>query len=279
MPAHERPRWVVFLDGFENVQQAGRHAEDLINRMVFRMPQVLWVIAGQKRLAWDTAPVGALTHTGERRWPELASGVAKHLVGDLASDDVRDFLDRAMVTRDGASLLPEESREVIAAASGLPIYLDLSFQRALQLLEAGEPLTPDRFGEPLEALIDRVAAGLPEGERQVLNAAALVRSFDAELVAAGSGVRPPIAREFCQRPMVGGAEGEGRYALHETVRATVRDARSVPGAWEEEDWTAAGKAMLGLLRARCKATKVPDEQVRIALTAFDISAEVDLRPA
>jgi hypothetical protein len=41
MPAHERPRWVVFLDGFENVQQAGRHAEDLINRMVFRMPQVL----------------------------------------------------------------------------------------------------------------------------------------------------------------------------------------------------------------------------------------------
>lgn len=278
IPAGERPRWIVFLDTFEKVQEAGRHAEDLIHRLVFGAPQVLWVIAGRQRLDWAEAQVGELARTGERHWPDLATGSAQHLVGDLAPEDVRDFLERVMVARDGAPLLPDDAREAIAGASGLPIYLDLSFQRALQLLEAREPLTPDRFGEPLEALIDRVAAGLPEGERQALNAAALVRSFDPDLIAVGADVRAPIARAFCKRPMVSAADAVGWYQLHDTVRDTVRHAARVAGAWEEEDWQRAGEAMLGLLRDRSKVSEEPDAQLRIGLTAFDIAAELDRRP-
>jgi hypothetical protein len=280
LPSLEQPRWVVFVDGFERAQEAGARTEDLIHRVVFGTPHLLWVVAGQRRLDWAEANIGTLAHGGAVDWPTLAAAPdsAQHLLGGLAPEDAGAFLDRSLVTRDGDSLLSPEARDAIVAASeGIPIYLDLSFQHAQRLLWSGRPLTPEQFGGPLPGLVARVAAGLPADERRVLNAAVLVRSFDADLIAAGGDVEQGVAHRFVERPMVTAA-ADGRHQLHQIVRRTVR--RLPPtseGAWAPGDWSKAGARMLEVLKARLRDTENADAQLRCALAAYDVAADLGLR--
>lgn len=277
LPPPDRPCWVVFVDGFE---RASGQTEDVINRAAYRMPHLLWVIAGHRQLAW--AQDGGLKYRGPRNWPGLvvAPGSDQHLVGNLAPEDADSFLQRITLAADGMALLPPDARErIVTASDGLPIYLDLSFQHAQRLLEEARPLTADEFGGPLPGLVRRVAAGLPADERRVLNAAALVRAFDAELLAAAAGadVDRAAVHRFLDRPMVSPTEDD-RYQLHDIVRKTVRwTPASDAGGWAVEDWSAAGGRVLDLLAARRQRSESVDEQFRCALTGYDVAADLGVQ--
>ena len=280
----ERPVCVAFVDAYEAAQRAGRHTEELIQRVVFWTPHLQWIVAGHDRLAWAEA-AGRLSFGGAAHWPTLAAGQdsSQHRLDMLSREDADEFLRRILVDEDGGPFLSDATRaKIVSASDGLPLYLHLSFQHALRLLADGEALTPDRFGEPLDGLIEHVAAGLPDDERRALNAAVLVRTFDAELVATGAAVDEAAAERFLERPMVSESpESADGHQLHDIVRRTVRVAEATsPGGWARADWGAAGTRMLSLLQDRCRAAEDADTQLGVALTAFDVAADpdVEVRP-
>ncbi|MFE9122859.1 hypothetical protein [Streptomyces sp. NPDC007172] len=78
---------VVLRDTFEDT--AGRHRdfERLMQRLVWLLPNVYFVISGRSHLPWaDPALHGQLDWTGPAAWPGPASGPGncQHLIGDLS---------------------------------------------------------------------------------------------------------------------------------------------------------------------------------------------------
>jgi hypothetical protein len=284
LPPPERPTWVVFLDGYEEVQRRRPEVDELVRRLVFATPHVLWVLAGRSPLNWAGSGSSA-AFGGVDRWPELAPGApdsAQHLLGELAPEDADTYLRKVLTDEHGKALLDEATRkQIISNSKGWPLYLDFAHQHALNLLAGGTPLKPDCFTGRLEGLVERVAADLPSDEREVLNACALVRTFDPELVAVGAdnASAQGAADRLIQRPIVSPSPDQvNHHQLHDVVRDIVRDAPpTVRGAWASNDWTGAGRRMLELLHRRSKAAIDAPSRLEVNLAAFDIAAELDLR--
>ncbi|MEU9291990.1 hypothetical protein AB0D57_47305 [Streptomyces sp. NPDC048275] len=80
--------------------------------------------------------------------------------GDFSPEDCDDYLARRL-TRDGQPLIGENIRQVITARShGLPLYLDLSVARFLELRRSGHTLQPGDFDHDFPALVSRTLSDL-----------------------------------------------------------------------------------------------------------------------
>ncbi|MEU3620141.1 hypothetical protein ABZ725_48875 [Streptomyces sp. NPDC006872] len=79
------------------------------------------------------------------------------LVGDFSPEDCDDYLARRL-TRDGRPLIGEPLRQVITARShGVPLYLDLSVARVLELRCNGRTPHPGAFDHDSPALVRNAA--------------------------------------------------------------------------------------------------------------------------
>ncbi|MFF3558253.1 ATP/GTP-binding protein [Streptomyces tsukubensis] len=253
LPAKHQVVPVVLLDTFEDTADRHRDFERLLQRLVYLMPNVLFVISGRSRLAWaDPALHGQLDRTGPAAWPGLApsagAGGGQHLVGDLSPEDCDDHLARRLV-HDGRPLIGPAIRAAITARShGLPLHLDLAVTRFLEIRRTGRTPEPADFDCAFPALIARVLSDLTPDERHVLRSVSLLDAFDLGLAtrAAGLGLQAP-ARRLTERPLV----SENPYALwpyhlHGVVRTAVHDDQS-EDRWTRADWhQAAGRALAAL---------------------------------
>ncbi|MFF1797921.1 ATP/GTP-binding protein, partial [Kitasatospora sp. NPDC058263] len=152
---------VVLLDTFEDTgDRTNRDLERLIQRVVWLMPNALFIITGRSRLQWaDEALQGQLDYTGPAAWPQLPAHIPatrqarppaggtpagdttagiesaadrQVLIGDFSPEDCEDYLARRL-TADGGPLIGDDLRRVITARShDLPPYLDLAVMRFLE---------------------------------------------------------------------------------------------------------------------------------------------------
>lgn len=271
LPADKKTVPVILLDTFEDVgDRTHRDLERLIQRVVWLMPNVFFVVTGRSRLQWaDPGLQGQLDHTGPAAWPGLTSpagGVPaardprdtqpapshgrQVLVGDLSPEDCDDHLARRL-TRDGQPLIGAGIRQVITDRShGLPLYLDLAVMRFLEIRRTGRTPVPADFDHDFPALIARTLSDLTPDERHVLRSVALLDSFDLTLATAAAGLRHEApAMRLIERPFVRETPfGLWPYHLHGLIRSTIRgaddhtDDRWSPGDWEQ----AAGRALAAL---------------------------------
>ncbi|WP_406486511.1 hypothetical protein [Streptomyces sp. NBC_01563] len=132
LPANKRVVPVVLLDTFEDTgDRTHRDLERLLQRVVWLMPNVLFVITGRSRLQWaEEGLQGQLDWTGPSAWPGLAAhdiplprpadaGTGRGrqiLIGDFSPEDCEGYLARRL-TRDGRPLIDEPVRAVIAGRS------------------------------------------------------------------------------------------------------------------------------------------------------------------
>ncbi|MGW1910332.1 ATP/GTP-binding protein [Streptomyces sp. NPDC002076] len=260
LPDRMRVTPVVLLDTFEDVgDRTRRDQERLIQRVVWLMPNALWVITGRGRLQWaDEGLQGQLDFTGPEAWPGLAaadtpytrtplpttSGGRQVLVGDFAPEDCDDYLARRL-SRDGQPLIPDDLRAVITSRShGLPLYLDLSVMRFLEIRRTGRTPTRDDFDQDFPALISRTLADLTPDERHVLRSVSLLDAFDLPLAtrAAGLAHEAPAMR-LIERPFVReNPFGLWPYHLHALIRSTIRGADDhSDDRWSRADWQRAAE--------------------------------------
>jgi hypothetical protein len=230
LPAAERPLVVAFADAVEYVQSEEQAQERLLNRIVHLSPGILWVATSRCTLTWASAANGLLPACG----PQVGTGLRldapdaqQHLIGNLSDTDVDRYLRAASGTAGNPVLSPQVIDRIRRGAHGLPLYLDLSLSIARQAGAAS--LDEATFGRPLPELVTRLFADLPDQERDVARAAALVPRFDPGLVARASGVLDGSARRFCARSLVTrDTHPVFPFRLHDAVRLRAV-ARGHPG--------------------------------------------------
>jgi hypothetical protein len=265
LPEGKRVVPVVLLDTFEDIgDRTRRDLERLVQRTVWLLPNAFWVITGRSRLQWaDPALQGQLDYTGPAAWPGLvhtavpaartstgAGTTRQVLIGDFSPEDCDDYLARRL-TRDGQPLISRPVRQVITARShGLPLYLDLSVARFLELSRSGRTPQPGDFDHDFPALVARTLTDLTPDERHVLRSVTLLDAFDVPLAtrAAGLAHEGPALR-LTERPFVReDSFGLWPFHLHGLIRSVVRNADdTTDDRWSERDWQQAAQRAFATL--------------------------------
>ncbi|TDU67103.1 ATP/GTP-binding protein [Streptomyces sp. KS 21] len=265
LPAKKAITPVVLLDTFEDTGDRHRDFERLLQRLVWLMPNVFFVIGGRSRLPWaDPALHGQLDWTGPAAWPGLAtdsasltvpqpraagSGARQHLIGDLSPEDCEAHLARRLV-QDGQPLISADIRAAITARShGLPLHLDLAVSRFLEIRRTGRTPAPTDFDCTFPALLARTLSDLTPEERHLLRSVALLDAFDLDLATQTAGLtHQAAARRLTERPLI----SENPYALwpyhlHRAIRSAVRDDQHSDDRWTDADWHQAATRALAAL--------------------------------
>ncbi|RFS85969.1 hypothetical protein D0T12_04840 [Actinomadura spongiicola] len=254
------------LDTFENVQRLPAERgglEDLVSRLVYLMPNVVFVAAGRLAVRWhEEAKAVALTYGGERRWPGLAGRDQLGLDGfDRASAEA--YL-TARLTVDGTPAIgPGIRSRIVAGSGGSPLYLDLSAGLFGQYLARGEAPPAEAFGLGFPELVLRTMRDLSAPDRDLLRAAALLEAFDEDVLhAVLPQMRLRQIERFVQRPFVRQDETVWPpYRLHENLRRSVAEC----DADTDDGWTPAERAH--------NAERAIEHLTRAALTVWDDDAD------
>ncbi|MFF7986961.1 ATP/GTP-binding protein [Streptomyces sp. NPDC007901] len=259
LPDGKRVVPVVLLDTFEDTgDRTRRDLERLIQRTVWLLPNAFWVITGRSRLQWaDPALQGQLDYTGPAAWPGLAHTTVpaartpgrpaagrQVLVGDFSLEDCDDYLAQRL-TREGQPLIGENIRQVITARShGLPLYLDLSVARFLELRRTGSSPQPSDFDHDFPALVARTLTDLTPDERHVLRSISLLDAFDVPLATRAAGLtHEGPALRLTERPFIREDPfGLWPFHLHGLICSAVRNADdTTDDRWSEADWRQAAQ--------------------------------------
>ncbi|MFD3779963.1 ATP/GTP-binding protein [Streptomyces sp. NPDC058612] len=277
LPPEQRVLPVVLLDTFEDVgDRTHRDLERLIQRVVWLMPNALFVITGRSRLQWaDEGLQGQLDYTGPAAWPGLASPPAgipaartaelvhgqqrQVLIGDFSAEDCDAYLARRL-THDGQAMISPDVRAIITDRShGLPLHLDLAVARFLEIRRSGRTATAADFDHTFPALIARTLSDLTAEERHVLRSVSLLDAFDLDLATRAAGLTHQApARRLAERPMV----TENPYAvwpyhLHGAIRSALRTADDhTDDGWTPTDWQRAAERALAALGDQWRSTPV-----------------------
>ncbi|MFE0737480.1 ATP/GTP-binding protein [Streptomyces sp. NPDC058855] len=298
LPADKRIVPVVLLDTFEDVgDRTHRDLERLIQRVVWLMPNAFFIVTSRSRLQWaDPHLQGQLDYTGAAAWPGLATPAStvpaartggattrgrgrQVLVGDFSPEDCDDYLARRL-SRDGQPLIGSEIRQVITGRShGLPLYLDLSVLRFLEIRRTREPVPAD-FDHDFGALIARTLSDLTPDERHVLRSISLLDAFDLTLAtaAAGLGHEAPAMR-LIERPFVReNPFGLWPYHLHGLIRSTIRSADdATDDRWSARDWERAAERALAALGAQWSAHSGRDRMLLVGCLRQGLPLARDFR--
>ncbi|WP_055699745.1 hypothetical protein [Streptomyces silaceus] len=266
LPTAKKVTPVVLMDAFEEIgDRTHRDFERLLQRLVWLMPNAFFVITGRSRLQWaDEALQGQLDFTGPAAWPGLvahdipqtraefpAPGRERQmLIGDFSFEDCDDYLARRLSVN-GHPLIGDAIRRVIGQRShGLPLYLDLSVMRFLELRRNGHTPQPTDFDHDFPALIARTLSDLTAPERHVLRSASLFSSFDVALATRAAGLpQEAPALRLVERPFVRETPyGLWPFYLHALIRATIRGADDqTDDRWSPADWQQAAVRALAVL--------------------------------
>lgn len=229
---------VCVLDTLENVQSLPAERgglEDLVSRLVYLMPNVVFVAASRLPLRWhDPVRAVALTYGGERRWPGLGGGDQLGLSG-FDPFSAESYL-KARLVVDGRPAIGTAIRErIIAGSAGSPLYLELSAGLFERYLARGEAPPAEVFGLGFPELVLRTMRDLSAEDRDLLRAAALLEAFDEDALRA---VLPHVRRRqieaFVRRPFVRrDVTVWPPYRLHENLRRSVIECDAHTG----DGWT------------------------------------------
>ncbi|MBB5938725.1 hypothetical protein [Streptomyces zagrosensis] len=257
-----RPQVCVFLDTFEVLGgRTDRTAERFVQRCVYLMPNVLFVITGRNRVDWaDSQPGSELDFTGPQCWPYLhfsndTAEPRQHLVGYLSHSDADSYL-REALTRDGEPAMPGDVRaRIISGGQGLPLYLDLSVSHFVELLARGGQPAVEDFGGSFTAVAARSIRDLPQEERHLVRTAALIERVDADLLRAGQpAVLDGYVARFLRRPFLTHDDAyELPYSLHLALRSAISEAdRGLPDGWSDRDRNEVASRLLRRLGERVR---------------------------
>ncbi|UCA54023.1 ATP/GTP-binding protein [Streptomyces sp. WA6-1-16] len=268
---------VILLDTFEDTgDRTHRDFERLLQRIVWLMPNVFFVVTGRNRLQWaETCLEGQLDWTGPNTWPGLVSDAAhsgsgvsgrQTLIGDFSPEDCEDYLARRL-SRDGQPLIDEPVRRVIAERShGLPLHLDLSVMRYLELRRGGRQPQVTDFDHDFPALIARTLSDLTAEERDVLRSVSLLDAFSVPLATEVAGMSHDApALRLTERPFIRESSfGVWPFHVHDLIRAAVRNADDgSDDRWSDQDWQRAAQRAFPALESQWRQDLRRDRAVLV----------------
>lgn len=277
---------VVFLDTFEAISdRADRELERQVQRIVFLLPQVLFVITTRNRLDWaELSSTSELDYVGVARWPQLHRRNSEmeprqHLVGALSGTDCDDYLHNVLRNEDGSPTLDANLRAaIIRGSAGLPLYLDLSVTQYLELTATGRAVDVSDFGGPFSSIVVRIMRNLSREQRDILRGVSLLDAFDVDLARAVSNGSDATITRFINSSLVVGTVGlSWPYALHAQLRRAIQDTdHELRDAWSPREWRTAAESVLNRLGSVSATAQAERDRARVA-ACFGQAARLVLR--
>jgi tetratricopeptide (TPR) repeat protein len=253
-----RPYLVVFFfDTFEAIcGRSTREVERIVQRLIFLLPTVLFVITSRNHLDWSVpSTTNELDYRGINRWSQLdlankESEPRQHLIALLAPEDADLYLRSVLQNEDGSPMLDDDLRDrIVSGSQGLPLYLDLSVKQYLELRAGGVAITPEVFGGSLSSVVSRILRNLDNEERNILRGVSLLDAFDVDLAHAASNAPDAKIGRFVNSSLI--AHTTGRvwpYVVHEQFRRTIQDSDSeLSDAWSQREWREAADRICAYL--------------------------------
>lgn len=237
---------LVLFDGWESLGRDPRmRLEDALMHVAYSMPNTLFIVSGRERLQWgeSRASRDRLRMADPLIWPNLQPTVTaeprQHLLGRLSDADCDAFLREALT--DG---MPSAIRTaIVRGAGGLPLYLDLSLTRYMQVQARREP-KPSDFGQPFREIVQRVLEDLDPVERDLLRAASMLPYFDVDLlVDMVGGATTQRTEDFLRQPFVEERHVWPAYSLHSALRAAIRHADTTEDRWGDLELSRHARAL------------------------------------
>jgi tetratricopeptide (TPR) repeat protein len=263
----------VFIDTFEAASgRDTREIEKHIQRLIFLMPTVLFVVTSRNRLDWaELTHTGELDYIGVDRWPLLHHANTfdeprQHLVGALSGDDCDSYLRNALRNEDGSETLNQELRaRIVNGSEGLPLYLDLAVTQYLEMRATGRPIDIKDFGGPLPSIIVRIMRDLDREQRNVLRGVSLLDAFDLDLARAASEGSDATIVRFVNSSMVSSVVGNiWPYTLHAQLRRTIQETDSqLRDAWSQREWGLAARRVSDYLGAACDVARAERQRMKV----------------
>lgn len=282
---------VAFVDTYETVNtDSTRLFERLFQRVVYLTPNILWVITGRNRLDWDLDSLeGELDYIGAQCWSQLvpqdASEGRQHLIGFLSDHDANDYLEKRVVLRNRPAIPAELRATIVQAAQGLPMHLDLTVMRYMNLADDDGNVPTGEFDTAFAMMVSRIMRDLDDEECRLLEATSLLSHFDMDLAveAAGGNITDARFRRFLKRPFVVTSESSlWPYRIHDVVRSILNENASVEhGRWSQRERRAA--ALRAFRHAGRQLAHAITERDRATLYAgleqfFTVAREYRLEP-
>ncbi|WP_156380247.1 hypothetical protein [Arthrobacter sp. Soil762] len=119
--------YIIFFDTWEDVQAHSGHEgslEDFLCRLMYLMPNCLFVVTGRERLRWaDPHSAGQFLRNGPDNWPGLVSATEEprqHMLGRLTDDDSRRLLHTAWPGKPPSGRRPHDDRGQGQWIPGIP---------------------------------------------------------------------------------------------------------------------------------------------------------------
>ncbi|MGN9761037.1 ATP/GTP-binding protein [Streptomyces sp. SD31] len=278
LPADKSAVPVILLDTFEDTgDRTHRDFERLLQRIVWLMPNAFFVVTGRNRVQWaETNLEGQLDWVGPNAWPALVPGDAAYsradtsgrqiLIGDFSPEDCEDYLTRRL-SRDGQPLIDEPVRRIIAERShGLPLYLDLSVMRYLELRRGGRQPQVTDFDHDFPALIARTLSDLTAEERHVLRSVSLLSAFSVPLATKVARMdHDAPALRLIERPFIRESNsGMWPFHIHDLIRSAIRNADDgSDDRWSQQDWQRAAQRAFNALEAQWRQDLTHDRTVLV----------------
>ncbi|MYQ48556.1 hypothetical protein GTW40_26550 [Streptomyces sp. SID4985] len=266
LEAHRRrePTLVLcLLDTFEHVQVLPPERdglEDLVSRLVYLMPNVLFLASSRRHLTWhDPIRATTLVYGGPQRWPGLrapdqadtSTPSGDQLALEGFDDPQADEYLRSRLTREGRPAIPQQlRRRIIEGSIGSPHYLELSASLYEQIAARGQTPEEELFGLPFPELVVRLMRDLDVVDRDLLRAAAVLQAFDPDTLAAAlPGVRRRRIEDFLHRALVLSDDTSWpAYRLHESLRQAVNACDDhTPDGWTPKERQQAAMRAVGHL--------------------------------
>jgi len=158
------PRVVITIDTHEKLGRGELRGDAWLQTLVRETPGALILIFGRDKLRWAEL---------DNRWEDVLD---QHLLGALSDADADSFLAQVPIPED------DIRARIVAAAEGLPHYLDLAVSLYENIRNAGETPTPEDFGTTPAQVRERFLDHLSLDERRELFLASYPESLSERLL-------------------------------------------------------------------------------------------------
>jgi hypothetical protein len=160
---------VLFVDTYEALWEGQRTEarfftqDEWVRKLVYELPEVLWVIAGRDKLRWEELGPDWGNHR-------------QHLIGELEKSYAREFLASCGITKEAVQ------RAIVEGSKGVPFYLDVSVDAYEEIKKQGKTPSPSDFGKTPKKVVDRFLSHLTESEEETLRVLSVPRFWDRTLI-------------------------------------------------------------------------------------------------
>lgn len=178
------------------------------NGPILNVPGVLWVIAGREKIRWGK---------NDADWED---SLDQHRLGDLSFNDANDFLQEAGIEEENIR------KQIYKITNGTPVYLDLCVSTYEDIINSGEEVSIDNFGDTKEELIERYVRYMDVNTREMVYMLALLGNWDDNTInEVGYKLIPNFSLEQYEtmKEMSFVYENDGQFYIHKTVQTILNN--------------------------------------------------------